>query len=463
MSTLEKARKINSAKRIYGTFAEIGAGQETARFFFQAGGASATITKTMSAYDMIFSDAIYGPEENGRYVCEPRLIKMLKREYELILERLDGRRKDPTCFFSFANTVTTGRLSDRSPGHGWVGVRFQAKPGGPANEVRIHVRMTDLAPVAQQDTVGVVGVNLIYATLFYRDSPIQFISSLKDDLEPGRLEIDSIRFDGPIFEGVDNRVMEIELVREGLTEAVIFNQNGDVTNPSDFLYKKHVLALRGSFRPITNAVRQMMEAGVERLMNVEQVDSSKVIPLAEITMFELTKSNVFDPFDFLSRIDMLASVGYPTLVTSIHDDFALVEYLHRYSSATRALVQGTHRAGTFLDPNTYKHMNGGILEAMGRMLSHGTKQYFYPVRTNSGILRLRDIEFGAKTTHLLNYLFEGNGIEEILIPGQAVNYIKPSDITDLIAKGDLRWEQNVPVSVAQIIKDRSLFGYRHTT
>ncbi len=461
MSTLDKARKINSAKRIYGTFAEIGAGQETARFFFQAGGASATITKTMSAYDMIFSDAIYGPEENGRYVCEPRLVKMLKREFELILERLDGRRKDPTCFFSFANTVATGRLSDRSPGHGWVGVRFQASPGGPPNEVRIHVRMTDMAPVAQQDTVGVVGVNLIYATLFHRDDPIQFIRSLKDDLEPGRLEVDSIRFDGSVFDGVDNRIMEIELVREGLTEAVIFDQSGEVTNPSDFLYRKHVLAFRGSFRPITNAVQQMMEAGVQCLKNVEQVDGSKVLPLAEISMFELTKADIFDPFDFLSRIDMLASVGYPTLVTSIHDDFSLVEYLHRYSPAIRALVQGTHRASVFLDPNTYKHMNGGILEAMGRMLSHGTKQYFYPVRTKSGILRLKDIDFGGKATHLLNYLFEGNGIEEISPQNQEIDYIKPSEITDLIAKSNQNWEQHVPVSIAQIIKDRSLFGYRH--
>ena len=458
MSTLEKARKINSLKKIYGTFAEIGAGQETARFFFQAGGASATITKTMSAYDMIFSDAIYGPEESGRYVCEPRLQKMLSREFDLIIERLEGRRKDPTCFFSFANTVATGSFSNRSPGHGWVGVRFQTSPGSYPSEVRIHVRMTDNQAVAQQETLGVVGVNLIFASLFYLNDPISFIRSLKDDLEEGRLEVDAIRFAGPAFEGLDNRIMEIELVRENLAQAVIFDHCGEPTSPSDYLYRKHILALRGHFRPITLTTKQMMDAGVASLKASEGVDPGRVLALAEISMFELTQDGRFDPFDFLARVDMLASIGLPTLVTSLQDDYSLVEYLHQYSSCKRALVQGTHKLKTFFSSESYKHVNGGILEALGRMLSHGTKQYFYPIHTDQGALRLEDIALDSKTGHLVNYLREGGGIEEIPPGEETAKYLSPDQVLKMIEALSKGWETHVPPSVAQIIMDRSLFG-----
>ena len=458
MSTLEKARKINSLKKIYGTFAEIGAGQETARFFFQAGGASATITKTMSAYDMIFSDAIYGPEESGRYVCEPRLQKMLLREFDLIMERLEGRRKEPTCFFSFANTVATGSYANRSPGHGWVGIRFQSSPGSYPSEVRIHVRMTDAQVISQQETIGVVGVNLIYASLFYLDNPIAFIKSLGDDLEEGRLEVDAIRFTGPAFEGLDNRLMEIELVREKLTEAVIFDHTGQPTSPSDYLYRKHILALRGHFRPITIATQQMLEAGVARLKASEGVDPGRVLALAEISMFELTQDGRFDPFDFLARVDMLASIGIPTLVTSLQDDYSLVEYLHRYSTCQRALVQGTHKLQNFFAADTYKHVNGGILEALGRMLSHGTKQYFYPIVKDKGALRLSQISLDSKTSHLVRYLMEGGGVEEIPSNEETAKYLSQDQVLKMIEIMSNGWESFVPASVAQIIMDRSLFG-----
>lgn len=458
MTTIEKAREINKTKIFYGTFAEIGAGQETARFFFQAGGASSTITKTMSAYDMVFSDAIYGPEENGRYVCEPRLQKMLSREFDLILERLSGKRKEARCFFSFANTVATGSYSAGTAGHGWVGVRFQVVPDGPANEVRIHVRMTDKHPLSQQEALGIVGVNLIYAALFYRDDCQKFISSLVDDLDDARLEVDSIRFNGPHFRDVDNRLMEIELVRENLTKAVMFDERGDVTNPSEYLYRKHVVALRGMFRPITLAVKQMLDGGVATLKNSPGVDRERVIPLAEISMHKLMIDCQFDPFDFLARIDMLASVGIPTLVTSLQDDFSLVEYLHRYSSQQRALIQGTHRMEHFFDEKNYNHLRGGILEAFGLMLSHGTKRYFYPVHLDSGTLRTADIVLDHKTKLLFDYLMESANIVELAEPEKPEQYIRPSQIVAMIEKNLPDWQKQLPVPVAKIIRERSLFG-----
>jgi len=458
MPTIEKARAVNKAKIFYGTFAEIGAGQETARFFFQAGGASSTITKTMSAYDMVFSDAIYGPEETGRYVCEPRLQKMLAREFDLILERLEGKKKEGRCYFSFANTVATGSYSAGAAGHGWVGVRFQAVSDGPANEVRIHVRMTDKHPLAQQEALGIVGVNLIFAALFLRDDPQKFVESLLEDLDDFRLEVDSIRFNGPYFNDFDNRLMEIELVRKNLTKAVMFDERGEVTNPSEYLYRKHVVALRGMFRPLTRAVKQMIEAGVAALKATPGVDQDLVIPIAEISMHKLIMDGDFDPFDFLARIDMLASVGIPTLVTSLQDDFSLVEYLHRYSSSQRALIQGTHLIPAFFDEKKYSHLRGGILEAFGLMLSHGTKRYFYPVLLDSGTLRIRDIPLDQKTTNLFNYLLESNSIVELSQPEIAEQYIRPSQIVTMIEKNQNGWEKQIPTPVANIIRERSLFG-----
>src|SRR5207302_10365670 len=186
----------------YGTFAEIGAGQEVARRFFHVGGAAGTIAKTMSAYDMTFSDAIYGPSD--RYVSRVRLNTMLDHEYDLLLERLEKKLGNERAFFVFADTVAARSFKEHNESHGWLGVRFQTDFRGEPSQIIIHVRMLDEANVDQQEALGVIGVNLIYGA-FYHTRPEELISSLQENLAPGQIQVDLLKFSGPAFAKIDDR------------------------------------------------------------------------------------------------------------------------------------------------------------------------------------------------------------------------------------------------------------------
>src|SRR5690554_1872902 len=237
LSVRQKALKINLGRRFYGTLSEIGAGQEVARHFFQAGGASGSIAKTISAYDMTFSDEIYGREESGRYVCENRLKRMLNKEFNLLQTRLGSTRGKDHQFFAFANTVAALNFQRTNESHGWMGVRFQDAPENEVSEVIIHVRMLDPQNILQQDAIGIIGVNLIYAAFFLHRYPEAFILSLLDHLDSSRIEIDFIKFSGKAFEKIDNRLMNLFLLQQGMTDAIMFDERGEVVLPSDVLYR----------------------------------------------------------------------------------------------------------------------------------------------------------------------------------------------------------------------------------
>jgi hypothetical protein len=307
LGTRQKALKINLSRKIYGSFAEIGAGQEVASLFFKAGAASGTIAKTISAYDMTFSDAIYGAEETGRYVCESRLMKMLNREYNLVEMRLAEKRGEDTTFFAFANTVVTINFQKTNEGHGWIGLRFQLTPRGPYNDAIIHVRMLDNTSLQQQQVLGIIGVNLIYACFYYHHSPETLLKSLMDELSPDNIEIDMVRITGPDFPHVDNRLLSLQLVKNGFTNAALFGPDGNVLQPSETLYKKHILALRGRFRPVTHVNMDMLKKGHEQFLQEPDVDSSRVVVLAELTLSNLRTGDEIDEKDFLDRVDTLCS------------------------------------------------------------------------------------------------------------------------------------------------------------
>ena len=235
----QKALKINLDATKYGTFAEIGAGQETARWFFRVGGASGTVAKTISAYDMSVSDAIYGPAE--RYVSRQRLISMLDHEWDLLLERLDKTRGDRNTFFVFANTVATRSFKTKAEGHGWLGVRFQTRPHEAPSQIIIHVRLLDEDNIREQESLGIIGVNLIYGAFYLHSGPAKLIGGLMDDLGPQRIEVDMIKFSGPRFAGLDNRLMALQLVQQWLTESAMFTADGETVIPGEVLYKKPVL------------------------------------------------------------------------------------------------------------------------------------------------------------------------------------------------------------------------------
>src|SRR5213083_1202700 len=224
IGTDEKALQINLDATKYGTFAEIGAGQEVARRFFRVGGAAGTIAKTMSAYDMTFSDAIYGPTD--RYVSRVRLQTMLDHEYALLVERLDRKLGRERTFFVFADTVAARSFKQHNESHGWLGVRFQEEPRGEPSQIIIHVRMLDESHVDQQEGLGIIGVNLLYGA-FYHHQPEKLIASLQENLAPDRIQVDMIKFSGLAFSKIDNRLMSLQLVSQGLTDAIMFTADGE--------------------------------------------------------------------------------------------------------------------------------------------------------------------------------------------------------------------------------------------
>src|SRR5437764_8905728 len=249
IDTHSKALKINLDPRWYGTFAEIGAGQEVVRWFFRVGGAAGTIAKSMSAYDMKVSDAIYGHAE--RYVSRGRLQAMLDREFDLDVERLGKERGDNTSFFAFADTVVARSYRGGNECHGWMGVKFQSHVHDEPSQIILHVRMLDAEASLQQEALGVVGVNLLHAAFFQHHEPERLVESLLDQLTTGRIEIDLIEMKGIEFRGVDNRLLALKLVQLGLSGAAMFAPDRQVLQPSEVLRKKAILVERGSFRPPT--------------------------------------------------------------------------------------------------------------------------------------------------------------------------------------------------------------------
>src|SRR3954469_20749339 len=378
LTTNRKALTINLDERKYGTFAEIGAGQEGARVFFQAGGASGTIAKTISAYDMNFSDAIYG--KAPRYVSRERLDLMLDHEYNLLLERLAAQRGERTTFFVFADTVATKGYKGTNDAHGWMGVRFQSEAGGPPSDVLLHVRMWDKENVLQQDALGIAGTNLIYAAFYYRDDPKRFIESLVDNLGIQRIEVDMLKFSGPAFAGVDNRLMALYLVQYGLTNAVMFGQEGNVLQPSEVLYKKAILVERGSFRPVTHVNVDMLNCATAQFVQEPPVKGKDIVVIMEITMNNLLAAGALDAQDFLSRVDLLGELGFTALISNYSEYYRLTTYFRRYTKEMIGVAMGINNLLEIFNEKYYEHLDGGILESFGRMLKNAVKLYVYPMR-----------------------------------------------------------------------------------
>src|SRR5471030_1628358 len=381
LTSNRKALTINLADAQYGTFAEIGAGQEVARQFFQAGGASGTIAKTISAYDMTFSDAIYG--KAPRYVSRERLALMLDREYKLLLERLAAQRGDHTTFFAFADTVATRNFKGTNESHGWMGVRFQTTPGGEPSDIVLHVRMWDKDAVLQQQALGIIGLNVIYGAFHYHADPRKFIESLLDNLTADRIEVDMLKFSGPAFTGVDNRLMSLYLVQHGLTNAVMFGQSGEVLQPSEVLYKKAILVERGSFRPVTHVNVDMLNCATAQFVQEPLVKGKDVIVLMEITMNNLLAAGELDAHDFLSRVDLLGDIGFNVLISNYSEYYRLTSYFRRYTKEMIGVAMGINNLLEIFNEKYYENLEGGILENFGRLFRQSVKLYIYPMKQDA--------------------------------------------------------------------------------
>jgi hypothetical protein len=456
LDTSQKALRINLDANRYGTFAEIGAGQEVARWFFRVGGAAGTVAKTISAYDMSVSDAIYGPTE--RYVSRRRLCAMLDHEYGLMLERLEAKRGGKTAFFAFANTVATRKES----GDGWMGIRFQYAPGSEPSDILIHVRMLDKESVRQQEALGVIGVNLIHGTFYFHREPETLIKSLLDDLTWERVEVDMIRFSGPAFEGVDNRLMALALVQQGLTEAAMFTAQGEVVQWAEVLYKKPVLVQRGSFRPVTKATLDVLEKGLEQFLQEPGLNGEQPIVLMEMTLRHLTTGDIIDALDFLQRADTLSALGKTVLISNFRRFHRLASYLYRYTNRPLGLAMGAGALKEIFDESFYNDNEGGLLGGLGQLFKNPTHLYVYPHLdlATGELLTAESYSPPPHLRHLYAHCVQNRSIQPVRNYTQQLLPIRRLDVLDRIHSGDQTWESMVPAQIVEVIKRNRLFGYQ---
>ena len=459
VETDKKALQINLDAKKYGTFVEIGAGQEVARRFFRVGGAAGTIAKTMSAYDMTFSDAIYGPTD--RYVSRVRLQTMLDREYDLLLERLNEKLGSERTFFVFADTVAARSFKQHNESHGWLGVRFQAEKRGDPSQIIIHVRMLDEMNVDQQEALGVIGVNLLYGAFYYHE-PEKLISSLQENLAWGKIEVDMIKFSGSAFCNIDNRLMSLQLVSQGLTNAVMFTADGETVQPAEVFHKKAILVERGSFRPVTYATNDMLDGARRVFLAQSGCSEQDLIVLMEMTLENLLAEGQLNHADFLARVDILGALGRTVLVSKFGEYYRLAGYLSRYTNRMIGLVMGVPSLMEIFDEKYYLNLEGGILEALGRMFKGELKLYVYPMidEGTGKIVTAKQLEVAPNLRSLFQYLIDNQFIEEIAHYHAEYLRIYPADALAKLQRGDSRWERMVPPEVVQIIKEREFFGYQ---
>jgi hypothetical protein len=464
IGTKQKALAINLDPKIYGSFAEIGAGQDVAANFFKAGASSGTIAKTMSAYDMTFSDAIYGVLQVRRYVSEARLISMLDHEYGLLIERLATQRGDSTTFFAFSNTISALNYHKTNDSHGWMGVRFQSEPNGAYNDVVIHVKLLDNDNILQQQAVGILGVNLLYACFNYYQNPPVFLQSLMDDLNKDRIQIDMIRFEGPDFEKVDNRLMSLHLVKYGFSDAAVFGPDGENMQPSEVLYKKHIVVVRGRFRPIINVHLDMLNTGVKQFLQETDVDKNNVVVLTELTLQSLQERDALehleiDEKDFLDRVDILCSLGQTVMISNFHEYYKLVAFLSKITKLKMGVVLGYPNLEYIFSEEHYQDLQGGILESFATLFSRKVKLFIYPTLRDGTIYNCLRFHPPQHLIDLYRYLIANNKIEDIRHYNENNLNIQTDKVLQLIKQGADGWEEFVPAEVATMIKDRCLFGF----
>ncbi len=460
-SIKNKVLRVNLNDNIYGTFAEIGAGQETVRHFFRAGGASGTIAKAMSAYDKDFSDAIYGVEDDGRYVTEKRLKKMLTHEMQLIEDRISRYKEPNKIFFSYANTVATIDFAKKFKGHGWVGIKFQITPEGDFNEIILHVRFHENDARLQQLTLGTLGVNLIYGAFYKHDNPKHLLKYLYDHIDKDQIEIDTINFSGPQFDGVDNRLMSLQLVKNGMTEAVMFDPNGNNILPAAILYKKNVLALRGSFRPVTKVNMDMYEKSLAMFLEANRVNEKKTEVIFEITLSNLRAEGEIDEEDFMARARLLCSLGQTVMISNFKEYYKVVEYFSNYTKERMGLVMGVNNLIDVFDAGYYRHLSGGILEAFGKLFFKDLKVYLYPMKDpkTGELTTSENLKVHPRMKELYKFFKYNGKVVDIENFDPSISGIFSREVLRMIHDGEEGWEDLLPEGIAEMIKSREQFGY----
>ena len=458
LDTDQKALEINLDPTIYGTFAEIGAGQEVARLFFKVGAAAGTIAKTMSAYDKVYSDEIYGREPSGRYVCAPRIVKMLNHEYSLMEERLQDQ-KPGTNFFAFADTVAAIDFNRTIRGNGWMGLRFQLDPDAEPNDIILHVRMHDRDSQQQASAIGILGVNLVYACFRLHDDPEGLVRSLIDSIQ-GRVSIDHISINGPNFKTVDNRYLTLLLVQHGLTEVAMFGPEGESLHGSEFLYRKSLMVARGHYRPPTLVSLDVLKSSFQQFRDEEDIDPDRAHIMAELTLENLRVDGVIDKGDFMERAKALGALGQSVIVSNCHNHQRLINYLSEFKIQKLGLVIGARELLEIINEKYYENRDGRLLVAFGELFTRNIKIYVYPVLTSEKTLmtgKTLPVPDGIK--FLYQYLIDSQHIAEISDYNEDLLHIFPQSVLGMIQAGEEGWEKFVPHKLAELIKADGMFGW----
>lgn len=462
-STSQKALRINLDEKKYGTIVEIGAGQEVARQFFLAGAAAGTIAKTMSAYDMKFSDAIYGVQEDRRYVSHSRVKAMMEQEFDLVVERVGDIRSKSSRYFAYAATVAARSFKGDNECHAWCGIRVQMYPGAEPSDITLHVRMFDDNAEAQQQALGVLGVNLVYAAFFYFENPKKIIDSLTDNMKAGRIEVDSIDFQGPYFEDLDNRTKNIHLIRSWKTRAIMFRPDGSVAVPAELLYKKNVLTIRGSFRPVTKLNVDMIEQGKLSFSELEDVNPDNTIAIAEISLNDARGHDAnFPEQDIIQRVQVLNAMGYHVMVSDYTRYFSLRAYFRQYTKLNIGIVVGMINVKQIFDEDFYRGVEGGILEGFGKLFPDHTRLFVYPELNEDGeISEFTDLKVPDHLRFLYRHLLENGFIFGIECSDKELFKIYSREVLKQLPKGRGDWENALPDGVVKEIVENKFFGYRN--
>lgn len=460
LDTDQKALEINLDNSIYGTFAEIGAGQEVARIFFKVGAAAGTIAKTMSAYDKVYSDEIYGREPSGRYVCAPRLYKMLDHEYDLMQQRLQHSRPG-TRFFVFADTIAAIDFNRTVSGNGWMGLRFQLQPDTPPNDIVLHVRMLDRDSQLQASAIGTLGVNLVYACFRLYDNPEDFVCSLIDGLHD-RIVVDHIKLSGPDFEALDNRYLNLLLVQHGLSQVAMFGPDGQSIHGSEFLYKKHLMVARGHYRPPTLVSLDVLRSSFQQFKEEDGVEPGKAHIMCELTLENLRVNGAISKEDFLDRAKALNILGQSVIISNCHNHQHLINYLSDFKIENLGLVIGARELLDIINEKYYQNRDGRLLVAFGELFTRNIKIYAYPVISDPGSDQLMTgstLPVPEGITFLYQYLIDSQHIVDVVDYNADLLHIFPQTVLDMIRSGEPGWERFLPERLAALIKDEGMFGW----
>ena len=473
LDTTRKALSLNLDPSIYGTIAEIGAGQEVAHNFFSVGAAAGTVAKTMSAYDMKVSDDIYGKAR--RYVSRERLVGMLEHEYGLLIERLEETRGEQSRFFAFADTVSARNYKGTNECHGWMGIRYRLNPGEPPRDIQLHVRMLDTSNLLQQQALGKFGVNLVYAAYHHHQDADTFIRSLVDDLGTDRIEVDLISFSGPDYDDWEDQAMALKLLRHDLTNAVMIDADGTMLQPSEALYKKPLLIERGSFKPVTLANMDMLHCGKRQFLADTDLDNDEPLTLFELNLDSVRGEDGSLNGEILKRAEALTALGMPVLITDYTEYYRLATYLRRYTKKPIGIALGPNTLYQIFDNSYYSALDGGILEAFGLLFRQDVSLYVYPMQKeryadyfrrkknntvevpSDDLISAENILVPAGMRHLYAHVRDTAVVHTIRGADERCAAIHSSEVRALLKTGDSSWKDSVPEASVPVIEKHGLF------